>query len=156
MAGKFAYVQLIIAPAGVLILAFVLAGLSYVVVTLASKAATFKQYLTLMLFTDVVGVVGYLITTTIVRLRGVENITVPDDARFSLSLRMLAPENSAALKGLFGSIEFFAIWGFVLIVMGLRRIFGLSLGAAIACVIPVWLLYAVMGILGETFGGMAG
>jgi len=40
--------------------------------------------------------------------------------------------------------------------MGLRRVFGLSLGAAIACVIPVWLLYATMSILGEMFGGMAG
>ena len=156
MVGKFAYAQLIFAPAGVLIVALLVAGVSYVMVTLVSKAATFKQYFTLALFSDVVGVVGYLLTTAIVRMRGVETITEADDARFSLSLRMLAPPDSAALKGLFGSVEFFAVWGFVLMVMGLRRIFGLSLNAAIACVVPVWLLYATLSILGEMFGGMTG
>jgi len=156
MMQKFAYVQLVLAPAGVLVLALLIAGISYVLVTVLSKAATFKQYFTMTLFVDIVGVVGYLLTTAIVRLRGVDAIAVPDDARFSLSLRMLAPEDSAALKGLFGTIEFFAIWSFILMVMGLRRVFGLSTGAAIACLVPVWLVYAALAILGEMFGGMSG
>jgi hypothetical protein len=80
----------------------------------------------------------------------------PGDAQFSLSLRVLAPEDSAALKGLLGTFEFFAIWGFILLVMGLRRIFGMSLGAAIACLIPVWLISAALAIVGELFGGMRG
>jgi hypothetical protein len=156
MAGKFAPLQLVFAPAVVLVIALVTAGISYVLVTVLSRAATFKQYFTLVLFTDVVGTLGYLLTTAIVRLRGVDNIMEPDDARFSLSLRMLAPENSAALKGIFGTVEFFAIWSFILLVMGLRRIFGMSTGAAVACLIPMWLIYAALSIVGELYGGMAG
>jgi len=156
MTEKFGYIQLILAPAGVLLLALATAGISYVLVTVLSRASNFKQYFTITMYSDIVGAAGYLLTTLIVRLRGVENIVEPDDARFSLSLRMLAPPESAALKGLLGTFDFFGIWVLVLVVMGLQRVFGMSRGAAIACVIPVWLLYAALSILGEKFGGMTG
>jgi hypothetical protein len=156
MVDKYGPAQLVFAPALVLIMGLILAGISYVLVTVLSRAATFKQYFTLTLFTSIIGAVGYLLTTAVVRLRGTENIMEPGDAQFSLSLRVLAPEDSAALKGLLGTFEFFAIWGFILLVMGLRRIFGMSLGAAIACLIPVWLISAALAIVGELFGGMRG
>jgi hypothetical protein len=60
------------------------------------------------------------------------------------------------VSGLLGSIEFFAVWGFALIVIGLRRILGLSLGAAIACCIPLWLLYTAFTVMGELFQGSQG
>jgi hypothetical protein len=156
MMDKYGFAQLVFAPALVLIMGLIVAGISYVLVTVLARAATFKQYFTLMLFTSIIGAAGYLVTTTVVRLRGVENIMAPADAQFSLSLRMLAPENSAALRGLLGTFEFFTIWGFILVVMGLQRIFGMSRGAAIACLVPVWLISAAVAIVGEIFGGMGG
>ena len=80
-----------------------------------------------------------------------ENITSPEDMHLSLSLRMLAPEASTFLRGLLGSIEFFSIWGLVLVVLGLRSIFGLRTGQAVSCVIPLFIIYAAIAVLSEFF-----
>lgn len=147
--------QMVMAPALVLVGALIAAGISYVLVTLQSKAATFKTYFTLILFADVVAVSGYAATALFLRLHGVDNITSPDDLSTPFSLRVLAPEAGSVLKGLLGSIDFFAIWGLTLVAMGLRRIYGFTMAAAIGCVLPLWFLYAAFAILGEMFG-MAG
>jgi hypothetical protein len=156
MAEKFSFVGYIMAPAMVLIITLIMAGLTYIMVTILSKAATFKQYFTLMMFVNVIGALGYLLSMAVVRMRGAENIMDPEDARFALSLRMLATESGAVLKGLLGSIDFFVVWSFILLVLGLKRVFGMTTGAAVACMIPAWLLYATLSIVGEFFGGMAG
>lgn len=145
--------QMVFAPAIVLITALVVSGISYVLVTILSRESSFKQYFTLGMYTGIVPAAGYLLTTSLVRLRGVENIVEPDDARFSLSLRALAPEGGAALAGLLGSVEFFAVWGFILLALGLKRVFNMTTGAAVACLVPVWLIYAALAIIGEILGG---
>lgn len=155
MMDRFGFMWIILAPAGILIITFIMAGISYIAVTLATRAATFKQYLTLSFFTGIVGMIGQLVSSIIIRARGLDNIMSPEDAQMSLSLRALAPDN-AVLRGLFGSVEFFAIWSLVLLAMGLMRIFGMKRGQAIGVAVFLWILYAGMVILGESFGGMNG
>ena len=145
--------QLVIAPGMGLIICFFVAGISYVMVTLQSKEATFKKYFTLVLFANVIFSLGYVVSTVLLRARGTENISSPEDMHASLSLRLLAPSEAGALiKGILGSVEFFAIWGLSVIAAGLRRMFGLRLGQAIGCVVPLWVLYAIMSVVGEKFG----
>ena len=144
-------IQVFIAPVMVLLVAVIVTGITYVVVTLMSKEATFKKYFTLVLFADIVASVGFLATVLILRARGLDQISSPEDMKVGLSLRLLAPEAGPVLGGLLGSIEFFAIWAFTLIVLGLRRLFGFGLGAALACSIPLWLFYAAFAVMGELF-----
>lgn len=144
-------VQVVVAPVMVLIVSVIVTAISYVMVTLMSKDATFKKYFTLILFADVVASVGFLATVIILRLRGVDQVASPEDLKVGLSLRPLAPDAGPFLGGLLGSIEFFAVWGFALIVLGLRRMLGFGLGAALACSIPLWLLYTTFTIMGEMF-----
>jgi Yip1 domain len=153
---RFGFMWIILAPAGALLITVVMAGLSYIAVTMASRAATFKQYLTLSFYTGIVAMVGQLISSIIVRVRGLDVIEAPADAQVSLSLRVLAPEGNAVLRGLMGSIEFFALWSLVLVAMGLMRIFGMSRGQSIGVAVMLWILYAATVIIGEIFGGMAG
>ncbi|HXV13045.1 MAG TPA: Yip1 family protein [Candidatus Krumholzibacteria bacterium] len=155
MMDSFGFMWVILAPAGALIITFVMAGLSYIAVTMASRAANFKQYLTLSFYTGIVGMMGQLVSALVIRARGLENITGPEDGQMALSLRAIAPDN-AALRGLYGSIEFFAIWSLVLVAMGLMRIFGMSRGASIAVAVVLWVLYAGMMVIAEVLGGMAG
>jgi hypothetical protein len=155
MMDRFGFMWVILAPAGMLIITFIMAGISYVAVTLSTRAATFKQYLTLSFFTGIVGMMGQLVSSIIIRARGLDNIASPEDAQMSLSLRVLAPDNPV-VRGLFGSVEFFAIWSLVLLAMGLMRIFGMKRGQAIGVSVLLWILYAGMVILGESFGGMSG
>lgn len=154
--GNVAYFQLIFAPAMVLIIGFLAAGISYPVVTLQSKEATFKKYFTLILFSNLIYALGYVIACVIIRMKGVDNISSPDDLRVSFSLRMLAPDASALVKGLLSSIEFFSIWGLIIVFLGLKRIFNLRTGQAVACVIPLWILYAALAVMGEVFGNFGG
>jgi hypothetical protein len=102
----------------------------------AVEEATFKKYFTLILFTNLIFALGYVITAGILRARGVDNITSPEDLKISFSLRMLAPEASPVVRGLLASVEFFSLWGLALAVLGLKRIFNLRTGQAVACVIP--------------------
>ena len=154
--GSVAYFQLIFAPAMVLIIGFLAAGISYPVVTMQSKEATFKKYFTLIVFSNLIYALGYVIACVMIRMKGVDNITSPDDLKVSFSLRMLAPEASPVVKGLLSSIEFFSIWGLTIVVLGLKRIFNLRTGQAIACVIPLWILYAGLSIAGEVFANFGG
>ncbi len=151
---RFGFMWIVLAPAGMLIITFVIAGISYVAVTLATRAATFKQYLALSFFTSIVGMMGQLVSSIIVRARGLDSIMGPEDAQMSLSLRALAPD-SAVVRGLFSSVEFFAIWSLVLVAMGLQRIFGMSRAQAIGVAIFLWFLYAGLVIVGEVFSGMS-
>jgi membrane protein, antimicrobial resistance system len=156
MMDRFGFIPLILVPAGVLLVSLVVAALCYILVTVLSRAATFKQFFTLTLFASVVSTTGQLISTIIVRARGLERIVEPRDAQMALSLKVLAPESSAALRGLFGSFEFFACWAFVLVGMGLVRIFGMTRGAAIAALVPMWIIYVAALIASEMFGGGMG
>ena len=146
-------VQVVMSPVIVLVAALIVTAISYVMVTLMSKEATFKKYFTLILFADVVASVGFIATILILRARGIDTISSPEDMKAGLSLRMLAPDAGPVVSGILGSVEFFAIWGFALIAAGLRRMFGFSLGAAIACCIPLWLMYTLFTVVGEIFQG---
>ena len=153
MMQKFGFVWVLLAPVGMFVITFIVAGISYVVVAISSRAASFKKYLTLSFFTGIVGMTGQLVTSIIVRLRGLDQIEGPEDARLGLSLRALAPDSNL-MRGIFGSFEFFALWSLVLVVMGLMRIFGMSRGGAIAAAVLLWILYAIATVVGEVMGGM--
>lgn len=156
MMESFGWLWVVLTPVGVLIMQLVVAGLSYILVTILSQRATFKQYLAISFFTGIPAMIGQLISVLMIRGRGVEEIMGPDDARMSFSLRALAPADSAVLKGVYGSVEFFTIWSMVLLALGLQRVFGMSRGQAIAVLVPIWLIYVIMLIMGEVFGGMGG
>lgn len=152
---RFGFIWIVMAPVGVLLITLVTAGLSYIAVTIASRAATFKQYLSLSFFCGIVSTMGQLVSSIIIRARGIDNIAGPEDAQMALSLRALAPDN-AVVRGLFGAVEFFAIWSLVLVVMGVMRIFGMSRASAIVVAVVLWILYAAVVISSEFFSGMSG
>lgn len=155
MMDRFGFMWIVMAPAGALIVTAIMAGLSYIAVTLASRAATFKQYLTLSFYTGIVGMMGQLISAIIIRARGLDSITGPDDGQMALSLRALASDN-VVMKGLFSSIEFFVVWSLVLVALGLERIFGMTRGQSIMVALVLWVMYAAMMIVAELAGGMGG
>jgi hypothetical protein len=154
MLESFGWIWVVLTPVGVLLMQLLVAGLSYILVTILSQRATFKQYLSLSFFTGIPALLGQLISVVMIRMRGLDQIMGPEDARMSFSLRTLAPPDSALLKGVFGSFEFFTIWSLVLLALGLQRVFGMNRGQAIAVLIPIFLIYVIMLIMGEVFGTM--
>ena len=150
--GPGKWIQVGAAPVMVLVMSLIVSALVYVLVSILSDKANFKKFFTLSLFTSIVSSMTYVVGTVVVRLKGVDAIRSAADARFSLGLGFLAPEEGALARALLTSFDFFAIWSFVLIVMGLMHIFDMPRRHAIYCIIPMYIISVGMLLLGEVTG----
>lgn len=150
--GPLKWVQVAASPLIILLVSLIVSALTYIVVSILSEKARFKQFFALSLYASVVSSMANVLTTIVVRMRGVENIRTAADARFSVGLGFLAPEEGALVRAVLGSFDFFAIWSFVLVVMGLMHIFEMTRKQAIICIVPLWVIYVAMMLLGEMTG----
>jgi len=151
---KWVLVQLFATPVLLLVTSLLFAGLTYILVTILSPNSTFKKYFTIMLWASVVGSVSNIISTIVVRARGVDLIRTADDARVSLGLAFMAPEGSRVGLGILQATDFFALWSLALVAVGIMAVFGMSKGQAIACVVPLWLIYVAISLLGTLLGAV--
>jgi hypothetical protein len=149
-AGK--WIQVGAAPVVLLMVSLVVSGLAYVLVSILSDKANFKKFFALSLYASIVSSMANVIATLMIRMKGVDTIRSVDDAKFSIGLGFLAPEEGTLVRTLLTSFDFFAIWSFVLVVMGLMHIFDMPRRHAIYCVIPMYIIYAGMLLLGEVTG----
>jgi hypothetical protein len=152
---KFGVVQLAATPVLMLIIGLMVSGLTYILVSIFAADANFKKYFAITWWASVVVSFGQILSTIIIRLRGVDTIRSVDDSSVSVSLKFLAGESGLFVKGLLASIDFFSIWSFVLIAMGVMHVFGLNRNQALICLVPWALIYVAMTILGMVMSGMA-
>ena len=75
------------------------------------------------------------------------------DAKFSVWLGFIAPEEGALIRSVLLSVDFFSIWSYVLIVMGLMHVFEMPKRQAIYCIIPLWIIQVLFMLIGEVTGG---
>jgi len=153
--GVGKWIQIGAAPIIVLLMTLAASGLTYILVSILSEKANFKKFFTLSMYTSIVSSMAYVITMLVIRLKGIDAIRTADDAVFSIGLRFLAPEEGALARAFLHSIEFFAIWAFVLVVLGLQHVFDMTRRQAIYCIIPLWLIYFGMTLLGEVFSNFS-
>lgn len=153
---KFALPQLLTVPVFVLIMAAAVSGIVYIWVSILSDKASFKQFFSISMYAGIVTSLSGLVATILVRMKGVESVRSAEDAQMSLSLGFLAPEEAnILLKAVANSLEFFTIWGLVLIGMGLIRVFEMPQRTAVYAVIPIWIIVVIVSMAGLFFGGMA-
>ena len=146
--------QLIGIPVVLLFLALTVSGITYVVVSLLSSRASFKRYFTITLYASVIAGISTVISTIVVGARGIDAIRSIDDAHFSISLRFLAPPNSALLEAVLSSFELFGIWSLFFLGSALVRVFGMSAGQAFASVVPWWVIYVLLTLVGQAVGAL--
>jgi hypothetical protein len=154
MMDRLWWVQLAGTPPALLLLGAALSGLTYVLVTILSSKAQFKQYFTIALYAGTIGSLSMLLSSVLVRMRGVDTIRAATDAQVSIGLGFLAPEGNTLLFAILSSIDVFAIWSLAVLGLGLVRVFDMSRNQAVACVIPWWIIYVIMAIAATAFGGM--
>lgn len=151
--AEMTWLQLL-TPIAVLLMSLIVAGLSYILVSILSENASFKKYFTLSLYCSIIGLLTMVVSLVVVRMKGVESIQTADDASFSIGLGFLAPEAGGLVKAVLTSVDFFTVWAYVLMAMGLMRIFGMSRKNAVICIIPLWVLNIIFGWLREVTGGL--
>lgn len=149
-AGK--WIQIGVTPVILLVVSLIVSGLAYILVSILSDKANFKKFFTVSLYASVVSSMANVIGTVVIRMRGVDAIRTVADAKFSIGLGFLAPDEGALARAVLASFDFFAIWSFVLVVMGLMHIFEMPRRHAVYCVVPMWIMYVGMLLLGEVTG----
>jgi hypothetical protein len=151
---RFGWVQMAGTPFLLLLLGLLLAGVTYVLVTILSPQANFRKYFTLTLYVSIIGALSLIVGNVAVRMRGLDAIRTIEDSQITLGLGFLAPEGNTLVYGILSTINVFSIWSFVVLGMGLMAIFGMSRGNAIACVLPWWVIAVIFTVMGAAFSGM--
>ncbi len=152
MMERFAPVQIVATPGVMLVTGFIGAGVTYALVSLLAREASFRRYFTITWYASIVASLSQLISVLVVRQRGLDVIEGPRDAMVTASLRFLAPDGIAG--ALLGTIELFTIWSLVLIGLGVVRVFDLSPRRAALVVLPWWLMAAATSLLSQLMGGV--
>jgi hypothetical protein len=147
------WLQIFATPLILLLISLAVSALVYVLVSILSDKAVFKKFFALSLYASIVSSMANVIATLVIRLKGVDTIRTVSDAKFSIGLGFLAPQKGALAGAVLTSFDFFAVWSFVLVAMGLMRIFEMTRRQAIYCVIPLWIIYVGMLLVGEVTGG---
>jgi hypothetical protein len=151
---KFGFLGVISTPVVVLIGTLLVAGISYLLVTLLAQESGFKKYFTLMFWANLPVAIGQLLGTILTRMKGMEGIRTIHDASASFGPAVLAdPEKQKVLYPVLASLDLFYVWFYILVGAGLVAIFRLSVRNAVMVVIPVWLLQVLFALMSARFAG---
>ena len=151
---KFGFIGLILVPIIFIIIYLILAGIAHIAINIMSSEANFKKTLSLVSYTGLISVLGQIITTVILQMRGVESIETMSDMKVSLSLAALFPDLEGVGFAFLESLSIFSIWYYILFLLGTAVIFRMSRSRALVPVITLWLISFLFAFLGTTFGGM--
>jgi hypothetical protein len=151
---KFGFVGLIFTPIVFIIIYLIMAGISHIVINIMSSEANFKKTLSLVSYAGLISILGQIISTVILRMRGLEGIETMSDMKVSLSLAAFFPGLEGAGYAFLESLSIFSIWYYILFLLGTSVIFRMSRGRALVPVIVMWLISFLFVFLGTAFGGM--
>ncbi|GEM_PF-1636094 len=152
--SKFYAAGYITAPIASIVQVLLVAFLGYLVLSVLSTQANFKKYFTLYFHSFIIVSLGSLLSLVLARQRGVDDIQSAADATVSFGLDFLVSPSHTYLNALASSINVFAVWSYIIMVMGLMSIFGLTRNKAITALIPLWLIFAVLSMVGAKFSNM--
>jgi len=148
---KFGFVGLIATPIIFLVIYLIMAGIAHIVINIMSTEAGFKKTLSLVSYTGLISILGQIISTVILRMRGLENIESVEDLRVSLSLAAFFPDLNGLGYAFLESLSIFSVWYYILFLLGAAVIFRMSRSRALVPVIIMWLLSFLFAALGSAF-----
>lgn len=147
-------VAIIGAPVGALFAGVIFAAVSYIAVSVLSERANFKKHLAICLWASLVWWVGVLVSTLIVRARGVDQIRTVRDAVASFGPAALVPEAGKIPLAILSTLDVFALWFYGLVAVGVVSVFRVSWRNVALVVVPVWLLNVLFELISTSFSGM--
>jgi hypothetical protein len=141
-----------LAPIGILIVYFIVAGISHLMINLMTSKASFKKTLSLISYLGLISILGQLVTSAVLLAKGADSIETMADLKVSFSLSALMPEVEGAGYALMESLSVFNIWYYALFLIGTATIFKMDKGKAIVPVIVLWVLSFLFAFLGTIMG----
>ena len=105
--GKFAPLTLITVPIFLIIVFLIMAGIVHLVVNIMSSRSNYKKTLSLISFCGIITIIEQIISTAVLRMRGVESVESAADMKFSLSLAPLLGDGKGLLNAVLQSLSIF-------------------------------------------------
>ncbi len=153
---KYAPLSLITVPIFLIVVYLVLAGIVHLAINIMSSRSSYKKTLSLVSFCGIITIIEQIISTAVLRMRGVESVESAADLKFSLSLAPLLGEGKGLLNAVLQSLSIFSIWYYVVLVLGIAAIFRITRKAAIIPVLPIWIFGILVLWIGGKYGGGMG
>ena len=147
------YLGVMTAPVTVLFVAVIFAAISFIAVSVASERSNFKKHLGIYLWSSLVASVGVLLSNILVRTKGLETVRSYRDALAPFGPAALIPDGGKIWYALLSTLDVFAVWFYVLLVVGVTQVFRMSRTASLLVVLPVWLLSILIALIGVRYGG---
>lgn len=153
-AAKFQTVGIFVAPVFLLIGLLISAGLLWLLVTLLAGAdARFTTLLSLSTYVAVPTILLQVAGLIVLKMKGLDAITSPDDLRPPLGLNLLSPSAGGFVGALLAGINPFSLWGLVLTAIGVQVTHKTSKGAAYTVAIVATVVGVVLGAALAGLGG---
>jgi hypothetical protein len=146
MMDKYSYLGYITVPFATLVQALIISAIGYVVLSIIVTDNTFKKYFTLYLYSNVIVSVGAVLAMLLVRQKGIDSIQSARDATVSFGLNFLVPEGHKFIEAVAGSFNVFSIWSYIIIAMGVMRLFRATVNQAVLAVLPIWFINMLFGL----------
>ncbi len=153
---KFAPLTLITVPVFLIIVYLILAGIVHLAINILSTRSSYKKTLSLVSFCGIITLVEQIISTAVLRMRGVESMESAADMKFSLSLAPLLGGGEGLLNAVLQGLSVFQIWYYVVLVLGIAAMFKLTRKAAVIPALPMWIIGVLMLWIGGKFNGGMG
>jgi len=117
----------------------------------AGGDAKFKTLLSVAAYTALPAFLLQVATILVLRMKGVEAVTSPEDLRPPLGLNLLAPNASGFTGSVLAGINPFSLWSMVLTAIGVQVTHKTSKGGAYTVAIVAMLIGV---LIGAAFAGM--
>ena len=151
--SKYGIYTLLLVPVGMVIVYFIVAGISHLMINIVTSKANFKKTLSLISYLSLISILGQIVTSVVLLSKGVDSIESAADMKVNFSPAALMPEMEGAGYALMESLSIFNIWYYVLFLLGTAAIFKITRSKAIVPVIVIWVLSFLVVFLGTMFGG---
>lgn len=153
-AAKFQTIGIAVAPIVLLIGLLISAGLLWLLVMLfAGGDAKFMTLLSVSAYIAVPTILLQVAGLIVLKMKGVDAVTTPDDLRPPLGLNLLAPGTGGFVGAFLAGINPFSLWAMVLTAIGVQVTHKTSKGAAYT----VAIVSTLLGVLiSSAFAGLGG
>jgi len=153
-AAKFEMFGIAFAPIFLLIGLLISAGLLWLLVTLfAGGDSKFVTLLSVSTYVAVPTMLLQIAGVIVLKMKGVDAVTSPDDLRPPLGLNLLAPDTGGFMGALLAGINPFSLWAMVLTAIGVQVTHKTSKGAAYTVAIIATMLGVLISSAFASLGG---
>ena len=143
-AQKFASLGLVFAPIFFGVILVIITTVLWVTVSVFGGEGKWGTLLSVSTYTAITGILLQAIGLVVLMMKGVENVTSPQDLQPALGLNLLAPGMKGFMGAFLGGINPFAIWGVVLNAIGIQVTHKTSKGAAYGAAIVAALVLLII------------